>query len=682
MAGSSAMVIPRRKNDAPDKPKKAKQGALSVRQVLHLLHRLAILGAATWYFVVFMGSTLSTIDLLRDKEFPSILGGNQQQSLLGTYVGTTTIRQSPLVLLALQGDTTPRNGTLYLEATGPSQSVCSGVSPVMRVIYDDAFLRSLFDAIVRDTAYNLTDIGRNTELIMPVVDCLSTQILYQYTQMGKFNFLVRPKQDPDNVAIITVQLTNQEYLIAEQSERGPAAIATLVYVNDLQATTVEHHFIVSIGYPQREFNFRVCTFLGVNAGKWSLRVIPDENRGDIPKTVTSAFRTGFYKKSVSEQFNINSQINVLAHTPIEAIRDWVQIYKFVLHDSWGWVHGIQVFIGLDLLLSHAVLLIVAARNLQAGKLWVGDAFVSISSKSFLRAVAIIVSMYLDGFWSLYEFCVRDAYIVLGASLTNYPNIVYAAMLGIYLSVCGGIGVVFRERIDPLVAVFSFLLGYEYRAKFLRAFPTIVGPILGFAFATISGGSVPPEPGQELISPMGLLTPFELHVAPAMVVRILSPILYSLVLVGAYVVYCKIYRFFYPDRIRVVRNTTGTGTSGGEEMSLVQKRVLTLFEIATGAELESKFGLMSSYENYLFIKGMKFASADGIYSNGFVIANGKYVMQTGDYWSIVFITVLRWQFTRVYVYEIAGSTVQQTAKLVYPSTFTLADLTNLNISVLS
>lgn len=118
------------------------------------------------------------------------------------------------------------------------------------------------------------------------------------------------------------------------------------------------------------------------------------------------------------------------------------------------------------------------------------------------------------------------------------------------------------------------------------------------------------------------------------------------------------------------------------MLLTQKRVLTLFEIATGVELEARVGLMSSYENYLFIKGMQFASADGIYSSGFVIANDKYVLEAADYWSIVFMKLLGRQYKHVFVYAIDGSTVQQTAKLMYPHTFTYNDLVRLNITVLS
>ncbi|GAB9477305.1 hypothetical protein Gpo141_00014369, partial [Globisporangium polare] len=69
-----------------------------------------------------------------------------------------------------------------------------------------------------------------------------------------------------------------------------------------------------------------------------------------------------------------------------------------------------------------------------------------------------------------------------------------------------------------------------------------------------------------------------------------------------------------------------------------------------------------------IKGMKYASADGIYCNGFVIANDKFLMK-----------LIRYRFQNV---DVDGSTANQRARLVYPHTLSWSDLLRLNISVLS
>lgn len=172
-------------------------------------------------------------------------------------------------------------------------------------------------------------------------------------------------------------------------------------------------------------------------------------------------------------------------------------------------------------------------------------------------------------------------------------------------------------------------------------------------------------------------------SPLVVVQTILPLLLTFVLILAYIIACNIRQYFFPNKLHIVRSSNAaTGTSGKENSLLLHKRVLSLFEIATGVELEAHFNLMSTYENYLFIKGMKFASADSIYSSGFVIANNKYILKANDYWSIMLTKLLRRQYKNVFVYAIEGSTVQQIAKLVYPHMFTYSDLVRLNITVLS
>lgn len=656
----------------------------TIRRFLHLVHRAGILVAAISYFAISMQATSAMIALLQGKNHPTTVAPYDTQPLMQTYIGTTTIRQSPLVMVGLQGDVSPRNGTLYLEAEGPTFMPCTKMPPYVRNIYGDTFMRHMYASLVRDVQYNLAFLAdEETELIAPVVDCLSTAVMWGYMTDAKFHFLTRKTRGPDDVYLTTLMLSSQEYQIAAQSERGSAAMGLLSHVNDMRAASVTHYYIMSLGFPYVEFNFRVYTFFSVtDENWWSLASIPDMRKGEIPQNVTTAFRSGFYMKSPTEQLNAKHTVKVVSTTPIDHITRWSTATKTVMNDSWGWLHCVQFFFGLDLLTSLVVLLVVMLRNLQAKKVWIGDAFVSISTKILFQGALVLLSWYLNGFWSLYEFCLHDAFKLTMMEITIYPEIIRADLLCIYLSLCGILGMIFRERVDPVIAMVSFGIGYELRESLIHMFPDNVMAVFKYAYAEFVGGFPPYQPGQELISPMVFWNLHSIDVKTALPFRVLLPILSTLVFVIAYIVYCKVYRFFVPEKAHVVRNTTGTGTSGGEEMSLVQKRVLTLFEIATGAELESRFGLIAFYEKYLIIKGMKFASADGIYSNGFVIANGKYVLQTRDYWSIVLMTVVRWQFTRVYVYEIAGSTVQQTAKLVYPSTFTLTDLVNLNISVLS
>lgn len=79
--------------------------------------------------------------------------------------------------------------------------------------------------------------------------------------------------------------------------------------------------------------------------------------------------------------------------------------------------------------------------------------------------------------------------------------------------------------------------------------------------------------------------------------------------------------------------------------------------------------------------MKFASADGVYCSGYVIANGKLLVGLRDLLAIVTIKLLGVRFTNVYVYDVDGNTVKDTARLVYPDTLAWTDLWRLNLTVL-
>ncbi|KAF1318979.1 hypothetical protein FI667_g13503, partial [Globisporangium splendens] len=105
-------------------------------------------------------------------------------------------------------------------------------------------------------------------------------------------------------------------------------------------------------------------------------------------------------------------------------------------------------------------------------------------------------------------------------------------------------------------------------------------------------------------------------------------------------------------------------------------------MATGAALQNRYGVVSDYVNCWYIKGMKYASADGIYCNGFVIANDKFLVATVDLLSIILMKIIRYRFQNVYIYDVDGNTVNQRARLAYPQTISWSDLMHININVLS
>ncbi|KAF1316265.1 hypothetical protein FI667_g15535, partial [Globisporangium splendens] len=633
--------------------------------------------------------------LLREENSEMIDTGSYPSEALRQFIGDTTLRRSPFVTQALQNDTTPRDATIYYTSTSMSFDRCSEMSPTVHTLYSTPYLQSLHAAIARDTAYNLTFLAASTtELIVPLVDCTSFSMQSGDETMANFNFLVRRKHDVDDLYIVSVTMVNQIYKISAQKEEGPAGAATLTFINDLQVHHVDSYFITSIWYPFESFNFRVYDLVGwTEHGSWILRNVPGQDPTELIKVVRVSTRSGFYIKSESEQLNMFTEHCTISSTdPISAIvgPDWRS--RTTIYDAWAWTHLLQVVFGCNLLASLVVLVIISYRNFLVGKLWIGDSFVAVTNQVFLRFWLVLISWYFNGFWALCEFCIYDANQVNPqTTMTIFESIMFADLLTMYLSICGVLGMLFCERIDPCLVMICFWISFANRIKLIRWFPSAVEAMSTFAVEFCKLGSPARAEGQTKISPMRLWALHELKRVPVNIIStVLALIFGTLVFIFLFIVVRKVYRHYCPDPLRVERASGQTaskmGKSGNTDTAncndVAGKSVLTLFEIATGAKLANRFGLLTEYDNCLFIKGMKFASADGVYSNGFIIANKKYLIQASGFWAILVMKIVRVRYKNLYMYEVNGSAVEKTAHLVYPNTFTWINLINLNTRVLS
>ncbi|GMF32100.1 unnamed protein product [Phytophthora lilii] len=189
------------------------------------------------------------------------------------------------------------------------------------------------------------------------------------------------------------------------------------------------------------------------------------------------------------------------------------------------------------------------------------------------------------------------------------------------------------------------------------------------------------PVVELMSPLDLWTAVQIPTKDGTFLA--ASFFPKISLLGTVVLYAmlrKLYRHYNPEEIRQ-KSSQSNEQSANEKTALALKGHLTNFEISTGAELQTRFGIISDYKNYVYFKGMKFASADGVYCSGYVIVNGKFLMGSKDLLAVAMIKLVRAQFTNVYVYEVDGNTVKDTARLVFPNTFSWTDLWRLNVSVL-
>lgn len=666
-----------------------KGSAISREDVVGFAHRVAIFGAALFYVVSCFQAIPDIVRLLKGNDNEHILYAPEDSAVMRKFVGTTTLRESPLVMTVLGGSTAPVATTVYLDTNGSSFSSCSGeANPGVRLLYENSHLRLLYSVFTTSLAYNITMLkATETELIAPVVDCTISEIGKGDTTFMRSFYLVRKISDPDDVYMVPIRMAAMEYYLPDQEEGGPAGVATLAFVNDLRANWVEHYTVVSIGFPFEKLDFRAYDFNGLESdGSWSLQTIPRDPSRELSKRTFVAAKAGCYVKTESEQSNVNYNIWVLdPFVPIKALVQMQHTSVAVLQDSWAWVHLVNFWLGFDVLVNLLILLAVSCHNLRSGVLWMGDSFVAVSSTLFLRGAVVVLSLYVDKFWSLTEFVTFDATAITGLqTLSIYESITHADLLSLYLCLAGVIGMVFRARVDPLLAVICFEIGYGCRRAILQWFPALFAIASDYAHAIYASSTRAAMEGQSNITPMQFSTTFETQASGKVILAVLVAVPLSVGLILLYVAASKVYFHFFPDKLLVLRskNTSNTNKSDNEDALLAQKRQFTLFEIATGAQLENRFGLLSHYITCVFVKGTKFASPDGIYSNGFLIANSKFLVQARDLVWIVLMKASQSRFTNIYVYELQGNSVQQKARLVYPETLSWADIFFVNITILS
>uniref|UniRef100_K3WJ33 Uncharacterized protein n=1 Tax=Globisporangium ultimum (strain ATCC 200006 / CBS 805.95 / DAOM BR144) TaxID=431595 RepID=K3WJ33_GLOUD len=335
-----------------------------------------------------------------------------------------------------------------------------------------------------------------------------------------------------------------------------------------------------------------------------------------------------------------------------------------------------------------ILFVVMFSNYRLGRIWVGDAFVAISSKLWLRSLVVLLSWYLDGFFSLKEFVLYNGNELLAERQSNtYTSIMKADLQLLYLSLVGIIGNVCQERIDPTLAMLLFNIAFEERLVITRMFPDMAKTLEGLATSDYLLGINRLDPSLPEVSPLRVWTAHKLsNPSKSAYAATLLPVFSTLVFVLVYVALRKTFQYFHPDLAHQWTMSTSSARSSlsshfSSRNSEVDRPKLTQFEIASGIELRARFGIVTDYDNYVHIKGMKFASADGVHTSGFVIANSKFLIQTSDLIPILLINTTCMRYKNVYVYEVDGNKVKETAQLIYPGAIPYSDMFPLNLQIL-
>ncbi|GMF22139.1 unnamed protein product [Phytophthora fragariaefolia] len=654
------------------------------RQVFTVLRRLAAIAAAVQYVIVSMSATWWALQVLSGAHNPTETLRVFPSLLIEGYLGEGLIRDSPLVQDELGGDTTPRNYALFLESdTKISTENCSAVPLFNHAIYNYEFLNSMYQGIVDDTEYNITALA-NLELVVIVIDCTFRQILVGDPSVVRVFNLVRSRLDPNDLYLITMSLNVQEYEVRKLHKRGPALVGMLTLVQNMQASNMQQFYMIAITYPYQHMpTFEVYELVGVTSDSYlELRSIPRSSLRHPVKHLLTARKRGFF--TGDRQCNIRVMYSVLEGLNAKTgLTRWEWIGEAVTFDSWAWVHCVHFFFGLETVYSLVVLFLVTYQKVCAGKLWIGDPFSSLSTTGLVfRGILVLFSCFLDNFWSVNEYAMSRAAMITGSqNVRVHKEIMHADILVIFLSLVGFLSSVFRERIDPSIAIFLFEFIHKYRISLLHTSSVVLTEITTYSEAQWANGIANVTPVIASMSPMRMWSSFQFpRKDPTFIITSFFPTTYLLVAVTGVAILRKIYRYRNPNKVQG-RSSHSTDTSGNEKTAMTMKGIVTNFEISTGAELQTRFGLISDYNNYVYFKGMKFASPDGVYCSGYVIVNGKYLVRTKHLLSIVLMKILHARYTNVYAYEVDGNSVKETARLVHTNTFLWSDLWRLNVTVL-
>ncbi|OWY90253.1 hypothetical protein PHMEG_00041709, partial [Phytophthora megakarya] len=250
-------------------------------EVIQLLHRVVVFIIALWYVVISVQAFVASVTVLRGFEYKDLGVVAHTSALISDYTGNKTIDDSPLVQNVLAGSTTPRDDTLYLETSSNHSFIgCTDVDGFDTQIYSNTFLRFMFTAVQKHAAEGLSYIA-DLELITPVVDCT-------------FDLLASSDK------------TVMHYEVAQQFQSGAGMLATIAAIDNMQATSVTHHFATALNYPyvtDPPFTYNVFVTME-DDNFWLFKSIPPTNSIDPTKQVRSARRMGGYIDDPIAQSNI------------------------------------------------------------------------------------------------------------------------------------------------------------------------------------------------------------------------------------------------------------------------------------------------------------------------------------------------------------------------------------------
>lgn len=645
-----------------------------------LFRRLLGLGAACWYVQICSSACIGIWNVLTGKQQTSTMDVMFYESqLMLPYMGAALVRDSPLVLDVLQNDTMPRNNSVYLRAEAEVSTDDCDVSNSVAGLYVNEFQRQFYERILLDTQYNLSFL-QQYELVVPVIDCTFTGIVADDPTAFRLFYIMRALADPDDLRLLTLITQTADYQLVDRSTvHGATLLVTATFLQDLSANEVTHYFILAIGYPFIQLSLQVYEYVAMMAdGSWVLASVPNSAAG-ITKRVQTACRQGIYKHNEREQSNTANTIWKLHQNPLQVISELQYTGRPTLRNSWAWVHMVHLFLAADMVLNLLLLVTIGSNHVRHHRqLWLGDAFMVLNSRLWALIPTVLLSWYIEGFWTLLEFCIHDGNAITKTQdVFIYESIMRADLMILCISLADLLGRLAKERIEPTLVIAIFYGIFKVRLSILQWSSVLTEIVTTYTDADYNL-AIQDDPSVSLITPMRLWSIHELEQAPIRFVgAALMPVF------GSFIVCITVYILARKVKGKMVHRPTRVSRASSSRGTHAQRlATLTVFEAATGTELLDRHGVVSDYENLVVVRSSHFAAADAVYSSGFVIANGKFLVQTEHVWAIALMLLLRVRFMEIYAYEVEDHRAQECALLVEPDTLSLRDLLLLDISALA
>ncbi|EQC32730.1 hypothetical protein SDRG_09701 [Saprolegnia diclina VS20] len=442
-----------------------------------------------------------------------------------------------------------------------------------------------------------------------------------------------------------------------------------------------HRMFSSRGFP---FNTAAFDEVYINSttstGAWNTYVLSTEL-----EMILQGYG-GMYRGSQNEQANYNTFVWQLSPNPLDPIHYFNYEGVGRIKNSWAWGQAlVSGFLSFTIITS-TIMACIISKNIHTatGVWWIPDISPSVGSGIGFRGVLTILAWWIDGWWALQEWSYNQGN-ARSHLLTMYvlTDSIKSDCLSLFLAGAALIATNFRLRVNPAIPVIVYMIVYSQREAIVAGLGFILTRANDELMANQMLNVVPSDS-----SGLDMWMWHEKLDFNATIVFNEMTWLYIALIVFA--LYCAMNRFYtvrFTDHLveaahtrgTMTADTGGTGATTGKSGSTENA---TCFESSTGEYLRHKYGLMSYHENYLFIKGMKYASPSGIWTSGWVVVDNRFLFRTDDIMKVFFNILLCHDIFRAHCHVITESKVDKTVIRVFRKDISIKQLFTLSLRPLS